>query len=130
MKSRVLTCRAVLACAVVLLGGCVNRTPQLYMWDTFPRQQYDTLLRTGSNVDDQIRTLEGQAEKARGTNAALPPGFRAHLGMLYLSTGNAGKARELWLSEKAVFPESAPFMDRLLDRLNAPAVVKKEENPT
>jgi hypothetical protein len=122
--------RAMAAAAVVVLAGCANKAaPPLYMWETFPRQQYDVLLREGVSADDQIRALEAHAEKARGANAALPPGFRAHLGMLYLNSGNADRARELWLAERSAFPESAPYIDRLLKRLAAPAKTAKNENP-
>lgn len=115
---------------IVFLAGCAAKGPgPLYMWETFPRQQYSALLREGVSPDEQIRALEAHAEKARGANAALPPGFRAHLGMLHLGAGNPQRARELWQSEKAAFPESAPYMDRLLKRLDAPAQAAKSENP-
>ena len=58
------------------------------MWESFPRQQYETLLGEGTSANDQIQALEAHAAKARGENAALPPGFRAHLGMLYMGAGN------------------------------------------
>lgn len=111
---------------VIALVGCAAKGPgPLYMWETFPRQQYDALLREGYSPDEQIRVLEAHAERARGANAALPPGFRAHLGMLYLGIGNADRARELWLSEKSAFPESSPYMDQLLKKLEAPAKAAK-----
>ncbi|MCH2000092.1 DUF4810 domain-containing protein, partial [Achromobacter xylosoxidans] len=43
-----------------------------------------------------------------------PPGFRAHLGMLYLKLGDGAKGLEQLEGEKAAFPESKPFMDFLL----------------
>lgn len=104
---------------LVLLAGCAQKGPApLYMWETFPRQQYESLLRETVNPAEQIRVLEAHAEKARGAGAALPPGFRAHLGMLHLSLGNLDKTRQLWLDEKTAFPESAPYMDQLLKRLD------------
>lgn len=121
--------------AALLLAGCATPNKPLYLWDSFPRQQYATLLQDGASVDEQIKALEATAEKARGANAALPPGFRAHLGMLYLNTGNNGRATELWTAEKLAFPESTPYMDRLLQRLQAPVADepaksnKKSENP-
>jgi hypothetical protein len=90
------------------------------MWGTFSRMQYDALLTPGVSSSDQISAMEAQAEKARGAGAALPPGFRAHLGMLKLDAGDVDRARELWQAEKAAFPESAPYMDQLLKRLDAP----------
>lgn len=119
-----------LALCMVALAGCAAKGPgPLYMWETFPRQQYEALLREGYSPDEQMRAMEAHAEKARGANAALPPGFRAHLGMLYLGAGNDGRARELWLAEKTAFPESAGYMDQLLKKLDAPAKTTKTENP-
>jgi hypothetical protein len=98
----------------------------MYSWGDFPHQQYDVLSHETANSDEQIHTMEAQAEKARASNLALPPGFRAHLGMLYLNTGNADRARELWVAEKSAFPESASYMDRLLARLQGPADIAKK----
>lgn len=115
---------------IAVLAGCASRGPgPLYLWESFPRQQYDALLREGFSPEEQIRLLEAHAEKARGANAALPPGLRAHLGMLHLAAGNVDRARELWTAEKAAFPESAAYMDRLLKRLDAPAKSAQTENP-
>jgi len=120
--------RVALTGCIAALSGCATKGPgPLYMWETFPRQQYDALLREGYSPEAQIRLLEAHAEKARGANAALPPGFRAHLGMLYLDTGNPDRARELWKAEKTAFPESAGYMELLLSKLDAPAKTAKSE---
>lgn len=113
----------ILRCATVALVpltliGCVQAPKQLYMWETFPRQQYEVLLREGVSPESQIQALEAHAEKARAANGVLPLGFRGHLGMLYLTTGNATTARQMWQAEKVAFPESAGYMDSLLKRLD------------
>ena len=124
-----LIARCVTAVSLLALVGCGSAPKPLYQWEAFPRLQYQTLLREGASPAEQIRALEAQAEKARASNAALPPGLRAHLGMLHLGNGNSARARELWLAEKNAFPESSPYMDRLLQRLEAPVPAKKTENP-
>jgi hypothetical protein len=115
--------------SLAALVGCAAAPKPLYMWEAFPRQQYDTLLHEGVNPADQIAALEAHAEKARAANAALPPGFRAHLGMMYMNAGNNDRARELWQAEKAAFPEATPYMDQLLRRLEAPVKTAKDSNP-
>ncbi len=122
------TARGLLAgLGVAVLMGCANKAAgPLYMWEAFPRQQYEALQRGGASAGDQIAALEAHAEKARAAGAALPPGFRAHLAMLKLSVGNADEARRLLVAEKTAFPESAPYMDQFLKRLDAPA---SKENP-
>lgn len=123
--------RLIVAGCIAALAGCATRQPPLYSWETFPRQQYDVLLRSGTaSPDAQILALQAHAEKARAAGAALPPGFRAHLGMLQLAVGNADQARAMWQAEKLAFPESTPYMDQLLKRLDAPETTKaKSERP-
>lgn len=119
----------VLSLFVAPIIGCVARQPLLYEWGNYPRHQYDALLRTNVTVEEQIQALESHAQKARGANRVLPPGFRAHLGMLHLNTGNADRARELWAAEKIAFPESTLFMDQLLKRLSGATMATDEEKP-
>lgn len=111
-----------------LLAGCAQPPKSLYLWESFPRQQYDFLLREGVSAQAQIADMQAHADKARAAQAALPPGFRAHLGMLRLSMGDADGARQAWQAERQAFPESGPYMDFLLKRLDAPATASKE-NP-
>lgn len=105
-----------------MMVGCAQRGPApLYLWEAFPKLQYDALLRAGASPVEQVGVMEAQAERARAAGSALPPGFRAHLGMLKLAAGDPASARQLWQAEKAAFPESTPYMDQLLKRLDAPA---------
>ncbi len=103
---------------ILLLVGCSSQPKPIYMWGKFPHQQYDTLLRAGWSVGEQIQVLQAQMEKAKAKDSLLPPGFRAHLGMLYLSAGDVDAARNLWTAEKTIFPESALYINQLLKRLD------------
>ena len=117
------------SCAIALSGCAAKGSGPIYMWESFPKLQYDALLRQGFSPEEQIRTLEAHAEKARSAKAALPPGFRAHLGMLQLGVGNIDRARELWQSEKTSFPESSVYIDQLLKKLDSSTKSTKSENP-
>lgn len=115
--------------ATLVVTGCAKRQPDMYQWGSFPAQQYQYLLHEAGPIDGQISELESQAERAAMHHAVLPPGFRAHLGMLHLSAGNPQRARELWIAEKTAFPEASPFIDsQLLARLDA-AAKKPEQTP-
>ena len=129
MTSRSLVRVVLAASALLAVAGCAHREPPLYMWEGFARQQYDALIRDGSKVDEQLQKMEAHSEKASKANATLPPGFRAHLGMLQLTVGNTDKARELWMAEKSAFPESAPYMDQLIKRLDPTAKAGKTGAP-
>ena len=109
---------AAVALAAAALAGCVQAPRPLYHWEGYQRTLYDHFKGEGHGPDEQLRALTAQAEKARGRNAELPPGFRAHLGMVYLQLDRPDEARRQLEAEKAAFPESATYMDFLLARLN------------
>lgn len=106
----------VIASSMAVISGCASAPKPLYTWNGFAEQQYKVLKQEADSPDNQIRMMRSSADAARGSGLALPPGFRAHLGMLYLQTGNAGAAVSLWEAEKKSFPESGPYMDRVIDR--------------
>lgn len=102
-----------------LLGACAHQ-PMMYSWDSYQPAVY-AYLQGGEDPATQTQIMEKNIETARARNAALPPGFHAHLGLLYLQQGQGARAMEQIQSEKAAFPESASFMDFLLRRAKEPA---------
>jgi hypothetical protein len=100
--------------------GCAQAPKPLYHWGDFQGQLYEHFKAEGASPAEQLRIMEEQTQKAEGGGAALPPGFRAHLAMIYLRLGREGDARQQLEAEKARFPESAQYMDFLLKRMSAP----------
>src|SRR6266853_1440985 len=103
-----------------VLVGCAQPPKQLYHWEAFQGQLYEYFKADSSSSEEQLRLLDAQLEKARARNAPLPPGFRAHLAMIYLRLGRDGEAKQELEAEKVNFPESAPYMDFLLTRMTVP----------
>ncbi len=102
--------------AVVLATGCATQHG-LYQWGSYEDQIYAMYSEPGkSSPQEQIQKLEGDVEKARAANKALPPGHHAHLGYLYFQTGRLDQAVAAFETEKLLFPESRPYMDRLITR--------------
>lgn len=97
-----------------VLAACAQQPKTMYNWASYQPEVYAYLKEEGSDYAAQAQTLEQNIETARAANQSLPPGFHAHLGMLYLKLGSGDKAVEELQSEKLAFPESAPFMDFLL----------------
>jgi hypothetical protein len=95
------------------LGGCVTQPQPLYYWDGYQQQVYQRFEST-SSAEAQIAALEESLQKARATDRALPPGFHAHLGMLYAEIGKADQVRQQFETEKTLFPESTQYMDFLM----------------
>ncbi|MCL2076151.1 MAG: DUF4810 domain-containing protein [Betaproteobacteria bacterium] len=110
---------AVLALACILIG-CAGTTSErpLYQWESYQAQTLAWLKGDGTSPEAQIAALERDLEKIKATDSAPPPGFYAHLGMLYAETGNDARAIECFTLEKQRFPEAAAFMDRLLNQKN------------
>lgn len=110
--------RALLGVALVAaLTGCATAPQPLYHWGDYQRQIYQSLNADDTSPQEQLQQLLQQAEKARAANAALPPGFRAHVGLLMLRLGRDADAAAQFQAEKQAFPESTAYMDFLLRRL-------------
>lgn len=99
-----------------LFTGCA--APTNYSWGHYESVVYATYATPDKMpAERQIELLEQDYQKARGENKPVPPGFHAYLGYLYFQLGRMDQARQEFETEKAQFPESAVFMDRLLANL-------------
>lgn len=110
--------KILLALAVIALGGC-SSSKQLYSWDQYQPTIYQYYLQDQSGPQEQIATLEKVVEKSKAKAKSIPPGLYAHLGLLYANVGQPDRAYQYFEAEKALFPESAPFMDFLLKQKGA-----------
>ena len=102
------------------LAGCAALRQPLYAWNDYQPQVYQYLKDDGSTgAEDQLLKLEETRLKVQAEGKALPPGYRAHMAMLYSRTGNNEKTVQQLAEEKQHFPESAKFMDTLLQTFTA-----------
>jgi len=128
MRTHTLRNALVLAPLLSLLTACANNTPpSLYYWGDFPAASYAWLKDDVQDGQETLTLLEKNAQTAVANGHDLPPGFHAHLGLLYLKLGQTGKAVEHLQAEKAAFPESAPFMDFQLRALSGEADAQKKD---
>jgi hypothetical protein len=100
--------------AAGLLSGCVTPEKPLYYWGDYQQVVYSHF--KGGAPEAQRARLEQTAHLAQSRGEALPPGFNAHLGLLYLNTGQLDKAQGAFQAEAALFPESRPYMEFLLKK--------------
>lgn len=102
---------------LLTLVGCAAPRQSLYQWGDYENQVYALYNNPGkSPIEEQIAKLEADYQKARSTNKAVPPGFHAHLGYLYYQAGKGDRAYQAFQTEKALFPESGVYMDRILTK--------------
>jgi hypothetical protein len=99
---------------VTLFSGCAmnHSAPPLYQWTGYQPQVYE-YFKGKSGPEAQIEALEKAFEQIRANGNTPPPGFHAHLGMLYASVGKDQQAQQAFEAEKQLFPESSSFMDFL-----------------
>jgi hypothetical protein len=104
--------------AALLLLGCSTGSQNLYYWGHYEDAIYDMYLEPGkTSITDETLRLEEQVEKAAAAGMAVPPGLHAHLGYLYVIEGDYATALVHFQTEKALFPESAVFIDGLIARM-------------
>jgi len=109
-----------LVASTAALAGCA--TPRtLYTWGNYEELIYASYVTPGKlPPEGQVEILEKDYQQSRATNKRMPPGWHAHLGYLYYQLGQPDEARRELSTEKAEFPESRVFMDRLLANLHKP----------
>jgi hypothetical protein len=118
------SCRAI-ACGV-MLAGCVTPAKPLYQWEGYQPRVYDYF--KGGSTEAQVIEMERGLEAIRSRNGVPPPGYHAHLGMLYSTLGKDAQMVQEFQTEKALFPESAPYIDFLLSNAKKTAAQGAEEN--
>lgn len=104
------------AAAGAMLTACAQPPKPLYYWGGYQAAVYDHFRSDGKGPLEQLRLLDEQAQKARSSGLPLPPGFHAHLALVYLKLGRDDDARRELETERTQFPESAPYVDSLLKR--------------
>lgn len=100
--------------AVVILSGCTSAPKPLYHWDGYQKTVYQYYQQTETSPQEQIEALKKNIELNKAKGTSVPPGLHAHLGLLYGSTGAIDLAMVQFNTEKALFPESANYMDFLM----------------
>ena len=95
------------------LGACATKNPSLYSWQGY-QANLDAYFRAKSvSPDAQAQLMEQDLQKIRASGLAVPPGYHAHLGLLYGEQGDLDKFAQQVALEKSKFPESQTFMDFL-----------------
>ena len=109
--SKTITWTAALLGSMALAGCSGPKT--LYQLEGYQAQVHEYF--KGESKEAQAQALEADLEKIRAKNGAVPPGYHAQLGLLYSSIGKDDQMVREFETEKALFPESATYMDFLLN---------------
>lgn len=104
---------ALASVSITLVGCATHQHKSLYGWGSYQEQVYKRFKAEGS-PEEQIASLEEGLQKMSAANESAPPGYHAHLGMLYAETGRDSQMVQELNAEKTLFPESASYMDFLM----------------
>lgn len=96
-----------------LLAGCNTAPKTLYQWESYQPQVHE-YFKGQNGADQQIGILEKDLQKIRAAGNSPPPGYHAHLGMLYASIAKDDQVAQQFETEKTLFPESSIYMDFLM----------------
>jgi hypothetical protein len=111
---------ATLVAALVLSGCAQNKVPPLYGWYGYEAQLNNWFKQTVESPDAQLQKMKDDLLKMQSAGQRPPPGYRAHMGLLYGELGDPASLRLELEAEKAAFPESAAYMDFLLRNFKQP----------
>lgn len=111
------TILAVLA-SLLLMSGCATQKPPLYRWGEYETLLYQMYSEPGkAEPGVQVAKLSEDIGRSQAEGKKVPPGVHAHLGYMHYMQGNQGAAMSAFATEKALYPESAVFVDGIIKRL-------------
>lgn len=96
------------------LGGCASQKPLIYDWRGYESNVNSYLRSDKLSLEAQTKLVEEDLEKIKAAGGAVPPGYNAHLGLLYGRQGQLDKFAQQITVEKSQYPESEKFMGFLL----------------
>ncbi len=105
--------------ATLWLAACSNTTTApktLFHWGNYQDVVYDGL-EEKTSPDEQLQALQKITQLAPHGSIKVAPGVYAQLGMLYLKTGQRDQGIQALQQEKALYPESAHYMDYLIKQV-------------
>jgi hypothetical protein len=108
---------AAAALAAVAASGCTQQR-YIYRWGIYEDLVYDMYAKPGkADPGTQVARLSEDIERTQAEGKRVPPGVHAHLGYMYYLQGNRDAAYAEFVTERELFPESATFIEGILQRL-------------
>ncbi|MBQ8013553.1 MAG: DUF4810 domain-containing protein [Treponema sp.] len=90
-----------------------------YEWYSYQEDYYRYVKKSDEESQKKlIKTYEKMIKKPGGERNVVPPGIYADYGYILLEKGKTTEAKEAFLKEIELYPESATFISGILKRLN------------
>ena len=96
---------------LITITGCAT-SKTLYEWGKYEKSLY-SYYKSPGEIDAFVKNLELIITKAESKNK-IPPGLYAEYGFVQYELKNYSVAIDYFNKEKALWPESIPFMDKMI----------------
>ena len=101
---------------LLLMTGCTANKP-LYHWGSYEQLILSSYTKPGeADAVTQIDKLTSDIQQAESSGQKVAPGVFAQLGLMYAEQGKQLESINAFQQEKVLFPESARFIDGLMER--------------
>ena len=104
---------------LLITAGCSTHNTALYNYEDYSESYYADVKE--HNAESQLKlqkSIETAIENAKDSQSGrVAPGLYANLGYIYLKEGQNKKAIESFQKEKALYPEAAKFMDKMIQKV-------------
>jgi hypothetical protein len=106
--------------AAFLLSACSNQPKPLYNYGDYSDSYYGAKKNVSEESALELqKAIEFSIENtAEGSSERVPPGMYANLGYMHLKSGKNAEAISYFEKEKSTYPESAHFMDRMIQKVH------------
>lgn len=105
--------------AVFIMAGCSSQPKPLYSYGNYSESYYgskkELTQESALALQESIKRAIENTENSRSGRVA--PGMYANLGYIYLKAGKTQEAILSFEQEKVTYPESAHFMDRMINKI-------------
>ena len=101
-----------------IVTGCATHNTALYNYENYSESYYaDVKNHTAQSQLSLQKSIELAIQNAQNSRSGrVAPGLYANLGYIYLKQGQKHLAIENFKKEKALYPESAHFMDKMIKK--------------
>ena len=102
---------------VVLASGCTTTSQGGYYWGSYSNSYYEWLKAPSpETLAERKASLEDIITVSKEKGIRIPPGIQAELGKIYGEQKNPEMAVSMLRAEMETYPESVPFLQRVLDQ--------------
>ena len=119
MEQTTKTILLMIVSTLFLISGCNSQPKPLYNYGNYSDSYY--AFKKAYSTESALalqKSIEYTIDNAsQSRSGRVPPGMYANLGYIYLKAGKSDIAIENFTKEKSIYPESAHFMDRMIQKV-------------